>query len=84
MSPLLLSLFLLASDPSAATATTTADPAEQAAPMKKQKEKKTCRVDPANTGSRMARKICLTEGEWEKRDATGVVNDRAGSSDSAQ
>jgi len=67
MSPVLFSLFLLASDPSVATATTAADPAEQVAPVKKQKEKKICKTDPSYTGSRMSKQLCLTAAEWEKR-----------------
>ena len=74
MIPLLFSVLLLASDTSAA-ATSTSDPAEQAAPAKKEKEKKICKVDPANTGSRMARKLCLTQVEWDKRSAGKSAND---------
>lgn len=72
MIPLLFSVLLLASDSSAA-ATTASDPVEQAAPAKK--EKKICRVDPANTGSRMARKLCLTQVEWDKHNAGKSAND---------
>lgn len=74
MIPLLFSVLLLATDTSAAS-TPASDPAEQAAPAKKEKEKKICRVDPANTGSRMARKLCLTQVEWDKRSAGKSVND---------
>jgi len=28
------------------------------------KEKKICKVDPAYTGSRMRKQLCLTEAEW--------------------
>ena len=72
MSPLLLSVLLLASDPVLATAAS--DSTDQAAPVKKEKEKKICKDDPSYTGSRMKRKICLTAGEWEVRDARGVGN----------
>lgn len=82
MSPLLFSVMLLASDPTAATAPATSDPAEQAAPKKK--EKKICKTDPEYTGSRMKRQICLTAAEWTTRNATGVGNDRAGRSYTAQ
>ena len=33
------------------------------------KESKICKVDPAHTGSRMKKKLCLTETEWAQRNA---------------
>jgi hypothetical protein len=84
MIPLLFSVMLLASDTSAAATTAATDPTEQAVPAKKVKEKKICKEDPAYTGSRMKKQICLTEVDWEKRRLTGVNSDRAGSSDSAE
>jgi hypothetical protein len=42
-----------------------ATPAEPVA--KPVKEKKICRDDPAYTGSRMRKKLCLTESEWNVR-----------------
>jgi hypothetical protein len=73
MSPLLFSVLLLASDPSAADASATSNPAEQAVPAKK--EKKICRIDPANTGSRMPKKFCLSQVEWEKHNAGRSAGD---------
>ena len=37
-------------------------PVEQAAMPAK--DKKICKVDPGHTGSRMKKKLCLTETEW--------------------
>jgi hypothetical protein len=39
--------------------------AEVSAPAKK--EKKICRVDEADSGSRMVKRICLTAEEWQNR-----------------
>lgn len=79
MSVLLIAM-LLAGD----TVNTSVDPgAAQAAAPKK--EKRICKDDPSYTGSRMKRKLCLTEIEWEKRDARGVGNfGTSGSTSSAR
>jgi hypothetical protein len=60
MIPALFALLLIAenSTPSAAT-----QPVEAAAQA--EKEKKICKVDPNYTGSRMRKKLCLTEAEWD-------------------
>lgn len=65
----LFSVLLLAAETPATTAETATTPSEAAAtatePAKTaEKEKKICKVDPANTGTRMKKKICLTENEW--------------------
>jgi len=73
MIPLLFSVLLLAADTSGASAAAATDGTEQASPAKK--EKKICRVDPANTGSRMARRLCLTQVEWDKRASGKSVGD---------
>ena len=74
MIPLLFSAFLLATDISGTAASPASDPAEQAAPVKKVKEKKICKTDPSYTGSRMKKQICLTEAEWEHRQEAGIKN----------
>lgn len=58
----LLGLLLVSGDPAASAP---AASAQQAEPAKK--EKKICRVDEGNTGSRMRKKLCLTETEWEMK-----------------
>jgi hypothetical protein len=66
----LFSVLLLAAEtPATETASV---PAQEAAPAaepakKAEKEKKICRVNPADTGSRMPRKLCLTQNEWNMR-----------------
>lgn len=74
MIPLLFSALLLAADTSGAATTAASDPAEQAAPVKKEKERKICKADPEYTGSRMKKQLCLTAAEWEKRRVEGLQN----------
>ncbi len=57
---LMLAVLLLAADPAAA-------PAEPAAKPAKASEKKICKVDPEQTGTRFRARICLTEIQWELR-----------------
>jgi len=75
MISLLFGVLLLASDTSGATASPSSDPAEQTAPVKKEKEKKICKSDPSYTGSRMKKQICLTAIEWEKHDSGKSAGD---------
>jgi hypothetical protein len=65
----LLSVFLLVSDTPATASGTAPDAPDAGAPKK---EKKICKVDPAYTGSRMKKNICLTEAEWDRRAHSGV------------
>lgn len=76
----LFSVLLLAPETPAATAETASPTTQEAAttaqPVEKaEKSKKICGADPANTGSRMPRKLCLTEIEWEKRAAGRSAGD---------
>ncbi len=67
----LFSVLLLAAETPATTTEATSAPAQEAPatePAKTaEKEKKICRVDPANTGTRMKKKLCLTQNEWNMR-----------------
>jgi len=68
----LFSVLLLAADTPATTPETASAPAQEAtpaaAPVKTaEKEKKICRADPANTGTRMKQKLCLTQNEWDMK-----------------
>jgi hypothetical protein len=40
-------------------------PTAAAAPAKKVKEKKICKVQDAESGSHMSKRVCLTENEWD-------------------
>ena len=85
MIPALLSAFLLVAETPAVTTAT--PPAAQEVPVAAapKKEKKICKVDPAYTGSRMKKNICLTEAEWDKRAHSGVsTSGRSGRSYTAE
>jgi hypothetical protein len=42
-----------------------AAPAAAAAPTKKVKEKKICKVQDAESGSHMSKRVCFTANEWD-------------------
>ena len=53
-------------------------PAQTETPAPAKKPRKICKQDDQTSGSRMARRLCLTEEEWAQR-ARGMTNsDRAG------
>jgi hypothetical protein len=60
MIPALFALLLVADNPVPPSAAQPADSTAQAT-----KEKKICKVDPSYTGSRIRKKLCLTEAEWD-------------------
>ena len=60
----LMVAFLLVADP---LASAPSEPATEEV-KKPQKAKKICREDLSLTGSRMRKKVCLSEAEWAKRD----------------
>lgn len=85
MIPALLSAFLLVADTPAVTTVTS--PAAQETPVAgaPKKEKKICKPDPAFTGTRMKKNICLSEAEWDKRNHSGINSSgRSGRSYTAQ
>jgi hypothetical protein len=66
----LFSVLMLASETPTTPAEAAITPTEASAvePAKTAvKEKKICRIDPANTGTRMAKKMCLTQAEWDMK-----------------
>ena len=76
----LFSVLLLASETPAATGETASPTTQEAVatsqPVKKaEKEKKICKTDPSHTGSRMPRKLCLTQVEWEKNNSGRSAGD---------
>ncbi|MFL6781094.1 MAG: hypothetical protein ACJ8FF_05415, partial [Sphingomicrobium sp.] len=48
------------------------------------KEKKICKTDDAASGTRMTKRICLTEGEWAQRTQGMSQSARAGMSGKAE
>ena len=67
----LMFALMVVSDPAA----TPAESPVAAEAQKPEKAKKICREDPKITGSRMKKKICLTEAEWDKRNQGKSVGD---------
>jgi len=63
---LILATLFLAANPAAAPAEAAVEPANS---------KRICKVDPAYTGSRMKKKLCLTETEWAQLKAGKSVGD---------
>lgn len=62
-----------------------ATPAEATSPAPaKVKEKKICKEDDLVSGSRMARRICLTQSEWDQRNRGMVNSARSGFSGKAE
>jgi predicted secreted protein len=66
MSILLATLFLTAQPAAQAPAAAPAAP-PAAAPAKPKKEKKICRVDDADTGTHMVKRVCLTQEQDAQR-----------------
>jgi hypothetical protein len=60
----LFALMLVAQDAPAAAAA----PETQVENQEKTSEKKICRTNEGATGSRMRKKMCLTQTEWDRRD----------------
>lgn len=67
----LMFALMLVADPAA----TTTEAPVAAEVQKPEKAKKICREDPNLTGTRMKKKICLTEVEWAKRNQGKSVGD---------
>ena len=59
MIPALFALMLIAQEPSQPAAP------EASEVQKPEKEKKICRTETNQTGSRMRKKLCLTQTEWD-------------------
>jgi len=60
---------------SLAAASVSATPAAETALEPVKVEKKICRVDTTDTGSRVKKRKCMTKVEWENRDAGKTTND---------
>ena len=64
MSILLAALFLSAQPVAQAPAAAPVAP-PAVAPAKPKKEKKICKVDDADTGTHMVKRVCLTQEQWD-------------------
>ena len=58
-----------------AAASVSATPAGETAQEPVKVEKKVCRVDTTDTGSRVKKRVCMTKVEWENRDAGKSAGD---------
>jgi len=67
-----------------AAAQPVATPEAAAEAPKKVKEKKICKLDEATSGTRMAKRLCLTEEEWANRSQTMYKSARSGTTATAQ
>ncbi|MGE5064164.1 MAG: hypothetical protein ACM3IG_08865 [Myxococcales bacterium] len=77
MSILLAALFLSAQPIAQASEAPPAAPAS-VVPAKPKKQKKICKVDDADTGTHMVKRICLTQEQWDAQRGRSV--DEFGSS----
>ncbi|MFL6729226.1 MAG: hypothetical protein ACJ8E3_08775 [Sphingomicrobium sp.] len=76
---------LLVSAQAAATQPPSAQaPAVSVEAGKKAKQKKICKSDDLVSGSRMARRLCLTEDEWAQRNSGMSQSARSGYSGKAE
>jgi hypothetical protein len=71
---LLLAALLIASDPAVASQQSQA-PAPVPAEAAKPKEKKICRVDTNDSSSRLRKRVCMTQTEWDRKAAGESAND---------
>ena len=74
MSMLFVAALMMAHAPAAQAAP--AQDAPQAAPA--QKEKKICKVDENESSSRLRKRVCLTQTEWDQKEAGKSDNDLKG------
>jgi hypothetical protein len=73
---MLLAALLAVSDPTVAAQQAQAPapaPAEAAKPA--EKEKKICRVDTNDSSSRLRKRVCMTQTEWDRKAAGESAND---------
>jgi hypothetical protein len=71
---ILLGALLLAADPTVAAQT--AVPANAPPPAaRKQSERKICRIDTSDSTSRLRKRVCLTQTEWDRKAAGVSEND---------
>ena len=73
---LLLAALLVASDPAVGAQQLQAPaPAPMQAAKPAQKEKKICRVDTNDSSSRLRKRVCMTQTEWDNKAAGESAND---------
>jgi hypothetical protein len=70
MSILLSAALLVSADPTAAQPQSPAT-----APVEKVAEKKICRVDTSDSTSRLRKRVCLSQTEWDRKESGVEAND---------
>ncbi|MFL6763791.1 MAG: hypothetical protein ACJ8FO_01175 [Sphingomicrobium sp.] len=73
MSLMFLASMMMAQAPAEAQAVPVQPAA--AAEAKPEKEKKICRVDTSDSTSRLRKRVCMTESEWDRAESGKSVND---------
>jgi predicted secreted protein len=81
---LVFALILVSAQAAAADAQPVAPPEAAAEAPKKVKEKKICKLDEATSGTRMTKRLCLTEEEWANRSKSMYESARSGTTATAQ
>ena len=72
----LLAFLLLSVDPAAVAAQPQASPAAAAsAAAKPENGKKICKVDTSDSTSRLRKRVCMTQTEWERAETGKDVTD---------
>jgi len=79
-----MSVFVAVLLVSAQAAATSEQPAPAAVEEPKAKPKKICKTDPETSGSRMVKRLCLTEEEWAQHGQGVNQGARAGFSGKPQ
>ena len=81
---LVFAVLLVPAQAAAADVQPVAAPEASAEAPKKAKEKKICKLDDATSGTRMTKRLCLTDEEWAKRSQNMYESARSGTSATAQ
>jgi len=81
---LVFAVLLVSAQVAAADVQPVAAPEASAEAPKKAKEKKICKMDDATSGTRMTKRLCLTDEEWAKRSHNMYESARSGTSAKAQ
>ena len=68
---ILLAALLVSADPAVAQAPA---PVQAPATAQKVEEKQVCRIDTSDSSSRLRKRVCMTQSEWDRK-AAGVSAD---------
>ena len=74
---IMLAALLLAAEPATPPQPPAVSPVAPAA-QKPEKEKQICKVDTADTSSRLRKRVCMTQTEWDRKEAGKDYEDLKG------